>query len=284
MEIHWFRIYQGTQVCTFEVCTFWSTLHLWSSEATYHAGSHPRQTQMSACLVLYFLIWFDILLIQFPWLSKKKKKGQNTGSKNKIIITRVWIQKLEIPTVYFLLFVTTEMLKHLNTEKSWMTSSLASQFSFFFSFFFFICLAITTDDIARHWESSSKAWETAMTNQVMRHGVIHLRVTPTVLPLWHTRTHTHTHPHARTHPPILKTEEALWVEKALRKKEIKVAQGWWEQWDFILKCKCKMNYYCNLLLYVLWRQICLFIKTLQASLCMNRWRTPLCGWETSSPA
>lgn len=32
-------------------------------------------------------------------------------------------------------FATTEMLKHLNTEKkNWMTSSLASQFSFFFSF------------------------------------------------------------------------------------------------------------------------------------------------------
>lgn len=58
-----------------------------------------------------------------------------------------------------------------------------------------------------------------MTNQVMRHGVIHLRVTPTVLPLWHTRTHararTHTRTHARTniHTPArthrLKTEEAL---------------------------------------------------------------------------
>lgn len=108
---------------------------------------------------------------------------------NQQIITRARVQQLEIPTIYFLLFVTTEMLKHLNTEKSWMTSSLASQFSFFF----FICLAITTDDIARHWESSSKTWATAITNQVMRHGVIHLRVTLTALPL------RHRHASARTH-------------------------------------------------------------------------------------
>ena len=43
--------------------------------------------------------------------------------------------------------VTTEMLKHLNTEKSLMTSSL--RFSIFF-FLFFICLAVKTYDIARH--------------------------------------------------------------------------------------------------------------------------------------
>jgi len=135
--------------------------------------------------------------------------------------------------------------------------------------FFFICLAITTDDIARHWESSSKAWETAMTNQVMRHGVIHLRVTLTVLPLWHTHTHrhsrtqTHTQTHTRTKPHTLKTEEALWVEKIKRKRtRLTRAQGRREQWDFIWKCKCRMNYYCNLV--CLWQQICLFIKTLSS--------------------
>lgn len=144
------------------------------------------------------------------------------------ITTRDTVSKLEIPTLYFLLFVTTEMLKHLNTEKkSWMTSSLASQFSFFF----FICLAITTDDIARHWESSSTAWETAMTNQVMRHGVIHLRVTPAVLPLWCTRTdaRTHAHRHAptqtlactRTNSPTENWRSIVSWEGG-QKKEIKV--------------------------------------------------------------
>lgn len=62
------------------------------------------------------------------------------------------------------------------------------------------------------------------------------------------------------------------------------AQGRREQWDFILKCKCKMNYYCKSTPKCRWQQICLFIKTLQASLYMNSWRTPLCGWETKFPS
>lgn len=43
-----------------------------------------------------------------------------------------------------------------------------------------------------------------MTNQVMRSGVIHLRVTPTVLPLWHTCARTTTHIYASTHPHAFK--------------------------------------------------------------------------------
>lgn len=148
------------------------------------------------------------------------------------MITGDRISKLEIPTLYFLLFVTTEMLKHLNTEKkSWMTSSLASQFSFFF----FICLAITTDDIARHWESSSTAWETAMTNQVMRHGVIHLRVTPTVLPLWCTRTdartQTRTQTRSHTDTRMHTHKQPHWKLKKhceLRRRSKERDQGWQE--------------------------------------------------------
>lgn len=84
-------------------------------------------------------------------------------------------------------FATTEMLKHLNTGKKggWHHHLRLNFLFLFFLCFFFICLAITTDDIAQHWESSSKAWETAVANQIMSHGVIHLRVTLTLLPLWH---------------------------------------------------------------------------------------------------
>lgn len=178
------------------------------------------------------------------------------------------------------------MLKHLNTEKKKL-DDIITCFSIFF-LFFFICLAITTDDIARHWESSSKAWETAMTNQVMRHGVIHLRVTPTVLPHWHTHTHacSHTGTRAHAHTAILNTEEALWAEKEVKRKRSRLtrAQGWREQWHFILKCKCKMNYYCNLFLNVYDNKYACLSKPFQASLYMNSWRTPLCGRETSSPA
>lgn len=101
------------------------------------------------------------------WLKIKKNQNTEAGNTNCLFST---------------FFATTEMLKHLNTEKK--LDDIITCVSIFF--LFFICLAITTDDIARHWESSSKAWETVVANQIMRHGVIHLRVTLTLLPLWHT--------------------------------------------------------------------------------------------------
>lgn len=140
------------------------------------------------------------------------------------------MQKLEIPTVYFLLFLRLQKCWNIWTlkkkKKSWMTSSLASQFSFFF----FICLAITTDDIARHWESSSKAWETAVANQIMRYGVIHLRVTLTLLPLWHAHARPKsvslslTHAHTHTHALKLKNRRSLvsWEGQSIRDR------GWQE--------------------------------------------------------
>lgn len=68
------------------------------------------------------------------------------------IVKKSGCDVLENPTfLFFYIFVTTEMLKHFNTEKSMVTSLLAS---FFFPIFF-SCLANTEDDIARHIENSS---------------------------------------------------------------------------------------------------------------------------------
>lgn len=53
----------------------------------------------------------------------------------------------------------------------------------------------------------AKRWETAMTTQTVRHGILHLRVTPTALPLWHTNAHLHTHAHIHSLKP--KTEKNI---------------------------------------------------------------------------
>lgn len=87
-----------------------------------------------------------------------------------------------------------------------MTSSLASQISLFF-----ICLAITTDDIARHLES--KALETAMSNQVMRQRVYTSESnTGSIASLAQTYMLTQSHSltaHIRNNMSRLKTKEAL---------------------------------------------------------------------------
>lgn len=115
----------------------------------------------------------------------------------------------------------------------------------FLSFFFFICLAITTDDIARHWESSCKAWETAMTNQVMRHGVTRRRGTLMALPLLHTRAHTLRHSRMHTHTCTENRKKHC----ESRKRSKGRGQGWQEHKAdesneiSFFKSKCKMNYW-----------------------------------------
>lgn len=213
-----------------QIQTAYEELIHWYSEATCHAK--PTHT-------LHFLVWFDVLLIQLARLSPKRTKDNATN----IIITRAGIQKLEIPTVYFLLFVTTEMLKHFEHWKK--LDDIITCFSIFFLFFFFICLAITTDDIARHWESSCKAWETAMTNQVMRHGVTRRKGTLMALPLLHTRAHTLRHSRMRTHTCTENRKKHC----ESRKRSKGRGQGWQEHKAdesneiSFFKSKCKMNYW-----------------------------------------
>lgn len=124
------------------------------------------------------------------------------------------------------------MFKHLNTEKKKKLDDTITCFSIFIFLFFLslsFCLAITTDDIARHWESSSKSLGNS--NDKSSHET------------WSYTCESNTHMHARTHS---KTEN-------LNEKEAKNQQNKADQtnetpsWN--ASANKNNNFGCNLFLY-----------------------------------